>query len=525
MNRINWKGFLLNTVAIAPLAIGCSLNAASQSDPAVYMQAGDITARSAVLWARCNQERVGRLVFDLSTEGNFDAHRENNARSKVGPHVGAKTDYTGSVILRGLESSQTYYYRARCVGGPGQPPKHEAVGPVGTFKTAADKHEEEGVKFAWVADLAGQGWGRNPDLSIVDVEGNEIQGGYVIFDVIHRLEPDFALLAGDNIYADNAIPAIQEIPPELGGGAWINDPTKDFVALALEDYRANWKYNLGDEKLRNFLLSTPVYVQWDDHEVSNNWYPGEILTAAPYHGIEADALAARSRQALFEYNPIKGKRIYRQFQRGKHLALFLLDERSFRGPNTDNFNPAGTEMLGQRQLKWLKKALKHSKATWKVISTHDPLSIVTGGPDDRDAWSQGDADILGREVQLAELLRFIKAEDIRNVVFITADVHFAAAIHYTPERATGRDVDFTPFWEFVIGPVHAGAFGIGDLDPSFGPQYEYVRGPSTEGLPQNAPPPNLHSFGLIEVTAAGDLIARIHDITGEVLMEQVLVAQ
>ncbi|HZC01442.1 MAG TPA: alkaline phosphatase D family protein, partial [Gammaproteobacteria bacterium] len=114
---------------------------------------------------------------------------------------------------------------------------------------------------------------------------------------------------------------------------------------------------------------------------------------------------------------------------------------------------------------------------------------------------QGDAGVLGREVQLGELLKFIKDEGIKNVVFITADVHFAAAISYDPARA--QFGDFDPFWEFVIGPVHAGAFGANELDASFGPWFEYLRAPSTEDFTiQNLPPPNLHSFGTAEVTVA-----------------------
>ncbi|MGH8570461.1 MAG: alkaline phosphatase D family protein, partial [Gammaproteobacteria bacterium] len=119
-------------------------------------------------------------------------------------------------------------------------------------------------------------------------------------------------------------------------------------------------------------------------------------------------------------------------------------------------------MLGQQQLEWLKRSLKRSGATWKVISSHDPLSIVTGGSTDRDAWGQGDARVLGREVQLGELLKFIKDEGIKNVIFITADVHFAAAVFYDPARA--QFGDFAPFWEFVIGlsghPVAFGQAGI-----------------------------------------------------------------
>jgi alkaline phosphatase D len=526
------KGFVsrLSLVTAVVTASSCTVRlAGGRAGEAVYVQSGDVRATSAVVWVRCNREMDARLRVELWEPGRYEqegdherehddgAYEKGDVRSIRGPRVGAKTDYTGSVQVHDLEPGEAYLYRARCeaTGGRGT-----ELSRVGLVRTAPAPRAREDVRFVWAADLAGQGWGRNPELSITDAEGETIEGGYVVFEVMRKLDPDFALFAGDVIYADNPIPAEKALPAELGGGNWINDPTKDFVALSLADYRENWKYNLDDGKLQDFLLETPMYSQWDDHEVTNNWYPGETLLADPYNGLEANVLAELSRQALFEYNPIAGHQIYRKFRHGKHLELFLLDERSFRGPNPDNSEPAGIEMLGARQFRWLKCALKRSDATWKVISTHDPLSIVTGGPGDHDAWAQGEPEVLGREVQLAELLKFIKDEHVENVVFLTADVHFAAAIAYEPTAAVFGD--FKAFWEFVIGPVHAGAFGAKDLDASFGPAFEYVRAPSTEGLPQNSPPPNLQSFGAVEVSEDGVFTVRIHDLSGDVLFEKVM---
>jgi phosphodiesterase/alkaline phosphatase D-like protein len=31
---------------------------------------------------------------------------------------------------------------------------------------------------------------------------------------------------------------------------------------AVDDFRANWKYNFGDEKFQAFLREIPLYVQW-----------------------------------------------------------------------------------------------------------------------------------------------------------------------------------------------------------------------------------------------------------------------
>jgi alkaline phosphatase D len=103
----------------------------------------------------------------------------------------------------------------------------------------------------------------------------------------------------------------------------------------------------------------------------------------------------------------------------------------------------------------------------------DPLGIVTGGPGDYDGYSNNDPRNLGRELELQDLLGFIRARNIRNVNVLTSDVHFAALINYDPSRATGGFTAFTPFDEHVIGPIHAGAFGPNTLDSSFGPQYIY----------------------------------------------------
>jgi alkaline phosphatase D len=170
-------------------------------------------------------------------------------------------------------------------------------------------------------------------------------------------------------------------------------------------------------------------------------------------------------------------------------------------------------------LEWLKTSLKTSRATWKVISTDTPLSIVTGSVGDHDAWAQNNPAVLGREGELRELLKFIKDNGIRNLVWLTADVHFPAAIFYDAAQASFRD--FEPFWEFVIGPTHAGAFGPADnlpLDTSFGARYDFKISPPAANLP----PPHNQFFGSAEIDAAGRFIARIHDTRGQVVYQRAL---
>ena len=147
------------------------------------------------------------------------------------------------------------------------------------------------------------------------------------------------------------------------------------------------------------------------------------------------------------------------------VDVFMLDMRSYRGPNGENrqaeYGPEAY-FLGPPQIAWLKQELKVSKATWKVIAADMPISIYVAYDADLKFGSEAVSQLdngapLGRELEIADLLGFIRHEKIRNTVWLTADVHYTAAHWYDPSGAKFQD--FEPFWEFVSGPIHAGTFG------------------------------------------------------------------
>jgi phosphodiesterase/alkaline phosphatase D-like protein len=104
--------------------------------------------------------------------------------------------------------------------------------------------------------------------------------------------------------------------------------------------------------------------------------------------------------------------------------------------------------------------------------------FVDALPETDFAVALGDGPPRGREIEVADLLSFIKHAGVHNTVWITADMHYTAAIYYDPNRAVFQD--FEPFWEFISGPLHAGTWGPGDVDNTFG-----ARG-LPEGLQQRA---------------------------------------
>jgi alkaline phosphatase D len=140
-----------------------------------------------------------------------------------------------------------------------------------------------------------------------------------------------------------------------------------------------------------------------------------------------------------------------------------------------------------------------------------------------EAAANGNGSVLGRELEFAELLSFIKREKIRNTVWITADVHYCAAHHYHPDRAQFRDFD--PFWEFVAGPAHAGTFGPNPLDDTFGPQVVFQKAPPA-GQSNLPPSAGYQFFGQIDIDPqARDLVVALKDIDGNTLFSQRLEAR
>jgi alkaline phosphatase D len=338
------------------------------------------------------------------------------------------------------------------------------------------------------------------------------------------MHPDFFIHNGDSIYADNPIAAEVTLDD---GTIWKNvtTPEKAKVAETLGEFRGHYVYNLMDEHIRAFSAEVMQLFQWDDHEVTNNWFPGGVIDDRnpryqQYTVKSHDLLAANARRAFLEYLPLRldpqdPERIYRAFNYGPSLDVFMIDERSYRGPNSPNRqegSSAATAFLGMPQLRWLKRALLASNATWKVIASDMPLGLLISDVNGCEAWANGDGPALGRELELAGILGFIKANDIANVVWLTTDAHYAAVHYYDPAKA--QFTDFKPFGEFVAGPLHAGTFGPNKLDNTFGPEIKFLSIP--EGLKPSRPPSEgWQFFGLVKIDGKSEVMTvSFHNLQG-----------
>jgi alkaline phosphatase D len=375
---------------------------------------GDVRSRSAIVWFRTTGPAKAQV--------EWKAEGDQAVRSRL-VQPSFQTDFTAHLLADGLKPGSRYRY-AVLTGKPDDPDHalRASNGAEGQFTTPPADDQARPVTFVWSGDVGGQQQCRRPP------------DGYKIFERLLQVQPDFAVMLGDTIYADEACSA----PP--------NVPGSEFTAGTLDEYRRKHRYQREDPALKRFLASVPVYAVWDDHEVRNNF-------SGP-----TEPLMPMGHQAFTEYWPIARSaddpaRLYRNFQWGSDVEMFLLDTRQYRSSNAHKDGPNKT-MLGDSQRAWLLDALSRSKAIWKFIVTSVPLSNPKGGTlliPGNDSWARG-SDGTGFLTELRAITGAIRTRGIRNVVWLAGDVH------YPEVHAYDADADgVVDFYEFISGPLSAHA--------------------------------------------------------------------
>lgn len=197
---------------------------------------------------------------------------------------------------------------------------------------------------------------------------------------------DFMLMVGDLLYSD--------LPPVVA----------NTVAGYADRYWNTWN----DPHFAALGLQTPLFMIWDDHEISNDYWPGKD-TPDRYP-------AARGAYDLYAgaHNPDTGSGVLYYSFSTPGADFFVLDTRSYRSPGTavDDINKT---MLGDTQRNALLDYLENSTAAFKFIVTSVPFSL---GEASADTWSAYRTE---RELIMSE----IETRGITNVAFLSGDRHFS----------------------------------------------------------------------------------------------------
>ncbi|MFG2795365.1 alkaline phosphatase D family protein [Streptomyces pseudovenezuelae] len=248
-------------------------------------------------------------------------------------------------------------------------------------------------------------------------------------------------------------------------------PTHEILTLA--DYRTRHGKYKTDPDLQALHTVAPVVAIWDDHEFANDAWSG----GAENHteGTEGawTARQAAAKQAYFEWMPVRtaiAGTTYRRLRFGKLVDLSLLDLRSFRSQQVAVGNGSVDDpdrtITGRAQLDWLKAGLKSSDATWRLVGNSvmispfaigslsadllRPLAELLGLPKEGLALNPDQWD--GYTDDRRELLAHLRANAIRNTVFLTGDIHMAWA-NDVPVDAGTYPLSASAATEFVVTSV------------------------------------------------------------------------
>jgi alkaline phosphatase D len=404
------------------------------------VMSGEPTPRAITLWTRLHDAggRV-RVELEVARDRGF---RRVVARERIA--TSGTHDHAVKARVGGLRPHEQYFYRFST---------RTTESPVGRFRTALPADSRQPVRFAF--------------YSCQDYT----HGFYNAHEVMAEDDLDFVVCLGDYIYAEtyhDRRATGTAVRDDRIGSAGPN-PSIVREALTLEDYRDKYKLYRSDPALRRVQQRFPTIVLWDDHEVQDNYTGGEAdggLAAEKRWSAGRRRAAERAFFEAMPYAPRRGRRLYRRLTFGRTVDLVVTDQRQYRAdqPCGDAVAPACAEwpapraFLGRPQLDWVKAQLRGSRAAWKVMANElmmMPAKVLGDAYFTFDSWH-------GYPVEREELLGFIKDRRIKDVVFVTGDIHTFIAGDVRTQMGAGEPVAL----EFVGGSITS--TGLGEMNINAG---------------------------------------------------------
>lgn len=383
----------LSAVSIAGLPLGCSskdedgASAAAGSPYFVHgVASGDPLPDAVVIWTRVTRTAGAPASLDVKWEVSTSLDFAQTVASGTFA-TSADRDDTVKVDVKGLSAGTTYYYRFHALGG---------TSPIGRTRTAPS--------------------GATARLRFGVVSCSSLAHGYfhAYRHLAGRLDLDAILHLGDYIY-------------EYGTGEYGDvrayEPDHEIVSLA--DYRTRYAQYRRDPDLRAVHQQFPFITIWDDHESANDSFRDGAENHQPSEGAWAERKAA-AQKAYSEWMPIRDvdpSKIYRSFQFGDLVDLFMLDTRivgrdlQADGKKDPTLDADTRQLLGEEQEKWLFDGLRASKAKWRFVGQQ---VMVSQFPQffNSDAWD-------GYPKARARLLEVFR--EVKDVVVLTGDIHMSWA--------------------------------------------------------------------------------------------------
>lgn len=360
--------------------------------------AGTPSERGISLWTRMEgQSGDYKLKLEIAKDSRF-----SNVVHRTTRTVRARKDHCLETRRAGkyLQPGEEYWYRFETRTGSS---------PVGRFQTMPAADSRQPIKIVF---FSCQDWQA---------------GYYAAHRAIAAEDADLVVGLGDYVYEQNFYKGPRQ--DRLGAN-------KDGEVQTLDEYRQKYRMYKGDPNLRAMHAAHSYVGIFDDHEVEDNWAganPGEETMQARVPFLERRSNGLRAFYEYMPFEPLDGKPdigsgLYRRMRIGQNAELFLLNTREFRDdqPCGDEFfvpcpsaETDARRFLGEVQKRWLKSNLRASGATWKLIGNQVmimALDTALGAQINKDSWD-------GYGVERRELLEYVRGTGVKDVSFLTGDIH------------------------------------------------------------------------------------------------------
>ena len=353
---------------------------------------GDPLTDKVIIWTRITPDSTEskQVIWEIATDESFTQALQTGSLT-----TDSTIDWTVKIDVPNLMQGTTYYYRFRDEQGN--------YSVTGRTKTAPSGNSSE-LKFAVVSC-------------------SSAYSGY--FNAYRRIgerdDVNLVIHLGDYVY--NFADANEEVRIPIPYPA---NPAN------LDEWREREAYWLLDPDFRFVKQQHPFTIMWDNHDLALSdvniptkafleWTPTRVL------------------------NQTDVKKIYRKLSYGGLADIFILDVMLYR--DIELISADEYSILGTEQYNWFLNELGASTAKWKIVGFQkmfsywgaqglDAIIPTEGGVFNVATWD-------GYMLERKNVLDFIDANNIDNVIMISGDSHVSLAADLTRDP-TGSDGEYNP---------------------------------------------------------------------------------
>lgn len=368
---------------------------------------GHITDSSVKIWVRGENSHPW---------ANLTIFEGVNTLKTIQLELEERHGYTGCIEVKNLNAN--IRYTCQVLFGKDKNSKQHLMIDFGHcrghFITAAAPTTEIGIQpFSFLlgsCNLHSLGLLQSPDNAYETLINRSVQS-----------DVKFMIHCGDQIYYD--IPNFIKTPD-------INEYRQKYLD-AWQDCRP----------ARLFLTQLPHYMILDDHEIFDNFSNDMHVTgwAATPQQFKDIAMKAYREFVHIRHPTFDNQSYHYKFNYGQ-VHFFVLDTRTERWSNRSN---GANQIIGQEQLLRLKTWLKENKNAIKFIVSSVPFVAEVRHSDDK--WN---ADIFKH--QREEIIEFIVENKIKNITFLTGDMHNS----YYAKMTIKAEEQISTIHELMSSPIN-----------------------------------------------------------------------